>query len=350
MDEGRKNFLTYQIISGHKFININNCRYKLTPSSNEIKLLAEHIYMETIDNLKFDTLITKKKMNDYLRTLKIWDDSDDEALKKLETHLDDRKVDLYHSLLNAERQVRLRRAIKVAKNNIEKAYTKKHSLEHITVNYHAFLAKKRFIIALCLRDDQNNPIYNEKTLLEADSTILEKVLNFLDSDIITVEEFRELARNDPWRTLWSVGKDRCLSGFVSEWTDDQKMLVTFSKMYDNAHQSTEPPPDEVFDDDDMFDGWMIDQRRKREKEVKQKQADVAANIPDNAQEVFLYAPTREDADKIYDLNDEDSRVTIKKRQDYIQHFESVQAQDLPDTKLELRRQQIEEYKQKMRKG
>ena len=137
---------------------------------------------------------------------------------------------------------------------------------------------------------------------------------------------------------------------AADWTDDQKMLITFAKMYDNAYQSMECPSDEVFEDDDMFDGWMIDQRRTREKEQKQKELDSTKNIPDSAQEVFIFAPTREDAAKVYDLNDTAGRMKIKQRNDMIEKLGSVEAKDLPDTKMELRNQQREEYKAKMNRG
>jgi hypothetical protein len=112
----------------------------------------------------------------------------------------------------------------------------------------------------------------------------------------------------------------------------------------------ECPPDEVFEDDDMFDGWLIDQRRERDKDQKQKQVDKVGNVPDSAQEVFVFAPTREDADKVYDLNTPDARVKIQQRQKFIENNESVEAKDLPDTRLELRKQQIEEYKSKLKGG
>ena len=121
-------------------------------------------------------------------------------------------------------------------------------------------------------------------------------------------------------------------------------------MYDNAYQSMECPPEEVFEDDDMFDGWLIEQRRKREKDQKQKQVDLMKNVPDSAQEVFVFAPTREDANKVYDLNDRDSRMKIKQRQQLIEQRVEVEAQDLPDTQLELRQQQMEEYKEKLKRG
>ena len=74
------------------------------------------------------------------------------------------------------------------------------------------------------------------------------------------------------------------------------------------------------------------------------------NIDSKAQEVFVFAPTREDADKVYDLNDLDSRMKLKQRQQFLQARKKVEAKDMPDTQIDLRRQQVEEYKSKFRKG
>jgi hypothetical protein len=352
VDEGRLAFLTHQTVSGIRFFKIGEHRYKLIAPSKEILLLAEHIYQETLSSLRFDNLINKEKASRILVGMDIWRPQDDDALKTLEKHLEDRKVDLYQALYDSERQDRMRRAIKTIKSGLNKSLAKKHSLDYMTVEYHASVVKQKFITALCLRDEADKPIYTEKTFWNEDSSILESVISRLDRDIITIEEFRELARNDPWRTIWNLSKESCLGVPSSEFTNDQKTLVTFAKMYDNAYQSMDCPPDEVLEDDDMFDGWMIDQRRQREKDQKQKTADKINNIPDKAQEVFLTAPTREDADRIYAMNDQDATMKIKQRQAMIEKTDGslVDAKNLPDTQMELRQQQMQEYKDKMKGG
>ncbi len=350
MDEGRRNFLVHQIVSGLKFITLQNKRYKLVPPSKETRLLAEYVYQETLHSLRFDNLITNEQASLLLRKLGKWAPADDEALKKLEKHLEDKKVELYKALYDSGRQKNIKRVIEMAKKSLNKALYRKHALDYMTLDYHALLTKKKFLVAMGVRDENNEPIYNEKNFSNSDSTVLESVIEFLENDTITIEEFRELSRNDPWRTIWNVGKESCMGTPSIEWTDDQKTLVTFTKMYDNAYQSMECPPDEVFEDDDMFDGWIIDQKRNREKEQKQKQVDTLKNIDDKAQEVFVFAPTREDANQVYDLNDTEGRMKIKQRQNFIEQHGSVEAKHLPDTRLELQRQQIDEYKSKMRGG
>jgi len=350
MDDDLRHFLAYEIISGLKFITIQDIRYTLVTPSARLRLLAEHVYRETIDSLRFDNLITREKASLILRSLNIWNPESDESLEKLEKHLEDKKIELYKALYNSERQTRIRKTIAYAKQAMNKALLKKHALDYMTLNYHASLTKKKFIIAMCLKDEQDKPIYNEETFWNADSTILEQVMDYLESDALSIEDFRELSRKDPWRTMWNLGKESCFEGAPSAWSDDQKTLVTFTKMYDNAYQSLECPPEAVFDDHDMFDGWMLDQKRTREKEQKQKQVDTMKGVPDSAQEVFVHAPTREDADQVYDLNDPTSRMKIQQRQRVIRAQGSVEAQNLPDTQMELRKQQMEEYKSKLKRG
>ena len=350
MDQSQRNFWAYQILSGCRYIKMGDRRYKLINPSKELKILSEHVYQDTMHELRFDNLITEQKLEKLLIGLGIWGPRDQTALKKLEEHLEDKKVQLFRALYNAEKLKTLRRVINIAKIGITKAYTRKHSLDYMTLDYHGNLTKKRFLTAMSIVDENNKHVYNEKTYLSADSTILEHVINTLDSDTITMEQFREVARNDPWRTMWNIGKESCIPLPVSEWTEEQKTLVTFAKMYDNAYQSMECPPDKVIEDDDMFDGWLISQKRDREKGKNTQHVDKMKGISDKAQEVFVFAPTREDADKIYDLNDEHSRMKVQQREKFIEQHGQVQAADLPDTKMELRMQAMREAKDKMKRG
>tara|TARA_R110000824_G_scaffold11663_8_gene51133 strand:- start:3364 stop:4416 length:1053 start_codon:yes stop_codon:yes gene_type:complete len=350
MEDARKNFLLHQIISGLKFIDVNNYRYKLIPASTEILYLAEHVYQDTVADLRFDNFISKDKVDLALRVLDIWQPQDNESLKKLDKHLEDQKVALFLSAYNSDRTKRIRRAIKAAKIGMEKAYIRKHSLDHMTLDYHGMITKQKFITALCLRDKEDKPIYNMDNFNDSNSFILEKVTEVLNADTISMEEYRELARSDIWRSTWNLGGVACLPEPSCRWTQEQKTLITFSKMYDNAYEHPDCPSDTVFQDDDMFDGWMINEKRIREKEKKQKEVDKNEKIDSKAQEVFVFAPTRDDADKVYDLNDLDSRMKVKQRQKFLEVKKKADAKDMPDTQIDLRRQQVDEYKARFRKG
>lgn len=335
MDEARKSFLYNQIISGLKFLTVDGTRYKLAPPSRETRLLAEHVYQDVIASLRFDDLMTDLQCHQSLRKLGLWSPPDEESLKKLEKLLEDQKVRLYKSAFDVGSQAGIKRQIQGTKKAITRALSRKHFLDASTLKHHADTVKQKFTIAMSLRDGNNRPIYDEKSFWNSKSTVLENVYESLERSIITIEEYRYLARNDPWRSAWSAGKEKSLGTASADWTDEQRNIVAFSRMYDGAYQSPDCPSDTVFENDDMFDGWLIDQRRTREKEQSQRRVEVAGKWKDSAQEVFITAPTQEDAQNIYDLNDLTGKMTIKERADSIAKHGVIEDKLLPDVQRKL---------------
>jgi hypothetical protein len=335
MDGARENFLYNQIISGLKFLTIEGVRYKLDLPSREARFLAEHVYQDVISSLRFDNLMTDLQCQQSLMSLGIWSPPDEESLEKLEKLLEDQKVRLYKGAYDMDSQKRISRQIEGTKKAINKSLSRKHFLDSSTLKYHAATVKSKFIVAMSLRDGSNSPVYDEKSFWNSESSVLEKVYEVLERSIITIEEYRHLARNDPWRSVWSAGKDKSLGTPSADWTEEQKNLVSFSRMYDGAYQSPDCPPDKVIEHDDMFDGWLIDQRRTREKEQGQKRAEAVGNWKDSAQEVFITAPTHEDAQNVYDLNDPTSRMKIKERAVALKKHGVMEDKDLPDVQRDL---------------
>ena len=84
MDEDRKSFLYNQIISGFKFVTVDGARYKVRVPSRETRLLAEYVYRDVINSLRFDDLMTDEECERSLLRLGIWSPPDEESLKKLE--------------------------------------------------------------------------------------------------------------------------------------------------------------------------------------------------------------------------------------------------------------------------
>ena len=350
MDQGRKNLIVAQLMSGIKFFDIDGQRYKVISPSSEIKLLGEYVYQETLQSVKYDDLITRDKAQMLLNTLDIWRPKDDKDFEDLEKYRDDLKVQLYQALFKSETQKDIRKKLKRTDRILEKAIIKKNSLEHATVEYHAFLTQRQFITALCILDENNQNIYKEKDFWLSDPYIFNNIINKMDQESVPVVEMREIARTEPWRSSWSMGKEKVFGISVKDFNDDQKTIVSLSKMYDNAYESMECPPDDVFADDDMFDGWMIYQRRQREKERKQQDLDrVAGKNAGNAGEVFIVAESEQDVARIQSLNDAGTRRQLQQKFNYIKSQDgTVKEKDLPDVKMDLRRQAAEQFKNSMR--
>ena len=111
----------------------------------------------------------------------------------------------------------------------------------------------------------------------------------------------------------------------------------YSKMYDNAYQNPDCPPDEVIEDDDMFDGWMISERREREKNKKKKNLDKVTD--QKGDEIFVMADSPEDADDIVDVNDYSEKMRLRDRMRQIKASEDmIEELDLRDVQMMLNRQ------------
>jgi hypothetical protein len=112
------------------------------------------------------------------------------------------------------------------------------------------------------------------------------------------------------------------------------------------------PENAVFEDDDMFDGWMIAQNRKNEKQrLEQKAQEVSKNENiKNAQEVLVVANDPEHIKNIYDLNNEHAKRVISSRFNTIKEKGSVSQQELPDVKEQLHIQQMQLKKEHFNKG
>ena len=114
----------------------------------------------------------------------------------------------------------------------------------------------------------------------------------------------------------------------------------YSRMYDNVYENPERPSEEVIEDDDMLDGWFAKLRRESEKERKQREVDSILNKKGANKggkgETFVVAGSREEADKIRDINGINERMKMRQRDAAVKQKGKLEEQDLPDVKLELR--------------
>src|SRR5690606_3222901 len=100
---------------------------------------------------------------------------------------------------------------------------------------------------------------------------IQNAINHYIENIILPSTLRYLARTQPWVNMWSAFK---VNGIIfpqgCQMTQQQQLLLMWSKMYDSIHESPDCPENEVLEDDDMLDGWlMIQQEQNKSKEKKE---------------------------------------------------------------------------------
>jgi len=322
-------------------LDINNTVYTLNPPNKQQIVLGELVYRNTLNNSKYNDLMTRDQAAALLHKRRIWTTENDQQYEQLSKTLDDLKVELYRSLYNDRKKDQLRKRIKQVTNGLHKSLEKKYSLDHMTLENHAETTRDEFLAAICITDPHGNPVYTYDNYDKKGNYVLQRFLNYLMKNIITVEEYREIARADPFRSMWMIGQASVFDVPSCLLSIEQKSLIMYSRMYDNVYEHMERPSDEVIEDDDMLDGWFIQERREADKERKKKEIDKlmegkGANKHGGNGELFVVAETQKEADKIRQLNDLNTNMKMKQRDQALREKGRLEEHQLPDVQLELR--------------
>ena len=334
-----REFLVTKMLSGVSYFKTKDKIYKLSNPDSETRYLGEYLADLAGDDFKFKELMTREEVKDVLAQRNIWTPQDDNNLKEAEKNLEDFKVELFKNQFNAKAKKTLRNRIAGTNKAIGEASVRRDSLDHITIENYTEVIRDQFCVAMSIEDMDGERFYHPDKFFDQNSFLMESGYNIWRGELGLLQYCRELCKKDPWRSYWnSAAKENVFGKPSSELTIAQRTMIVFTKMYDNARQSPDAPSDDVFDDDDMFDGWMLLQQREAKKKKEQKVADDIAG--QKGDEVYMMANSSEDAQRIYGVNDLQNRMKVRNRQAQIQSAggEIVKEDDLLDVKMKIQRE------------
>ncbi len=325
--EQYRELLTYRICAAIRRISIDSFILSLRHNTIDEKLIAEEIYWHSYSQAQAEGLYDEISHLELLIDRKMWSQEEEERLAALPPIIDELKINIYQSILKSKDRVRFREQLVKAKKELYTLRAKKSVLNYATCDGVANLAKSQYLIA--------QAILNKDVSINA--RIIHNITDFLSAQHLTENQYRDLAQNDPWRSLWTCAADKNPFGKPScEWSDEQLTIVSWSKLYDSVYAHPDAPHSTVIEDNDMVDGWLLLQKRKREEELDKKAAEEL--IPDSMQncgEVFIMAQTIEDARKIDNLNDSYSKAVKQSRMNALKREGVIAHQHLPDVKSEI---------------
>ena len=341
MLDHEKATIVEKILSGTVFFRTREVIYKIASPTRETRGLADFLANEASQDLNFSQLITKEELKETLNSKGIWTYEDDSKLKISEDTIEEIQISIYKNFFHSKAKASLKRRLIGLRQAISQANEKKSSLENVTLEAYFDFIKDRFIVGMSLYDINNNKIYDAENFFNQDSLMLDKSYDAWITEYSMFPHLREVSRTNPWKSYW----DSCQSNSVfgpstSELNIFQRNIILFSKMYDNARQSQEVPPDEVFEDDDAFDGWMAVQRKEAEKNRGKNNADKISG--QKGDEIFMVTG-KEDKDKVFNLNDHHERMTIKNKLSEVQSAggEEIKESQLSDVQMRLQKELAE---------
>lgn len=356
MDLANREYLVARIVSGVLRCTLPDPvtgkprTFLLTQPSRLQRYVAQQVYQDAARAGELDGLFTEDEVVSALVDEGLWSWEQEEALSKLPTYIEDLKVNLYRAEFKSDQRRAIRNELGAAKKKLEDLTHKKTAYHHATIGGAAQVARFRFLIGASLCYADGRPVYDtEEAFWQEQHPILDAAVETASQSRIDEAEYRDLARNDPWRSVW-VGRKSEGSVFgvpAADLTEEQKTLLSWTQIYDNVHEHPQAPSSVVINDDDMLDGWMTVQRRERESAVEKAQMEgvIGNEKIANSEQVFIVCNTATDAAKVDSLNSEAAR-RIKQRQFRTIHQKggAVQDWEMPDQQAKIRAQ----YTQMMR--
>lgn len=305
--------------------------FVIHPLTIEQALKASSVYNKSYHEAQSEGVMTEDEMLNWMISEGFWHKQNEIRIEKLQKQADDIKVSLFQNFTDKKMIKTLRFALRETEFKLNQEYAKKHAFFTNTCESFASLEKNNWTI-------QNTTYLEDKPYTFGDEDDVFNISSEIQKCILKEGIIRELARTEPWKSIWSIhktiGNKLFLNSDNEELTINQKSLVIWSKLYDNIYESIDCPQDEIIQDDDCLDGWFIHQNRKREKEKKQK--DIEEKMGPRvkgSQEVFVMSSSKEEAQNIYDVNSTQARNIIKQRDAEISKAGTIEHHRLSDQKL-----------------
>lgn len=336
MEYSERELLVARICSGTISVKLDDKKCLIRNPSPSQNYIAQEIYHDSLRQAAFDGAYSDKELLQLLYEKKLWDKDSNTALTNLPKEIDEIKLNMYTNIFRSNQRSTYRKALAKAKEKLVELTINRNKYNHLSCSGLASIARTRYLVSVSfyMRDTNQAIDFSDKP-----SWYFNEALKVYGQSKLTEKDYRELCRTDPWRSIWSCRKsDDGIFGLAAiNHTEEQRSLICWSEMYDSVYGHNECPPDNVIDDDDLLDGWMVKQRRLREKSMTQQSSEelISNEKIRNASEVYLVADTVEDARRIDDLNDERSAAIKKQRFAKLRQDGVVNELDMPDTRREL---------------
>ena len=334
-----------RVRSGVYFVKHEGVKLKIVTPTIEEELEMAEGYNQAYEDAVAEDFMTEDQTLEWMKSRGLWSDEDEEKIEALKRDLEKLKVGIYENRNKDSNREQIRKYIRAAEKQLSEQVDKKHSFTSNTCEGVAMLEKSFDFIKICTY--YGGEKYDFKRLS------VEFVLHLFHDKILSEKQTREIARNDPWRSIWMLKDSNSYKLFANEGRElsvDQKNLLVWSRMYDNIQESMDCPDDDVIEDDDLLDGWFIVQRKKREAEKAEADFDNSTNNSKikGSQEIFMVPSSKKEAEKIEALNDINAKMIKKQRIAMTKEKGKVGASEFNDAQLDLRMKSNQMFKDNFR--
>ena len=346
MQHYERELFVSRVRSGVYLLDHDGIKLKIvTPTIEEELQIAEAYHKAYQDSLE-DDFMTEEQTLEWMKSRDLWTEEDEQKIDGLKKDLERLRMEIFNNRNKDDLRERIRRYIRAGEKQLSEQIDKKNAFISNTCEGVAMVEKSCEFIKTCT--------YYGNERYDFERLSIEFVLHLFQQKILSEKQIREIARNEPWRSVWMLRDSNSYKLFSNadrELSVDQKNLLVWSRMYDNIQESMDCPTDDVIEDDDLLDGWFIVQRKKREKERAEAEFE-DSNKNDkikNSGEIFMIASNKKEADKINMLNDTHGQTVKKQRMQSVKSGRASRDLDFQDVKIDMNAKSNQMFKDKFRR-
>ena len=306
--------------------------------------LANLRYEEVVDELNGSEVISQQLSVRILESKHLWNEIKEKELESINSRRDALNKELPRLEFQSQRKRMILKELGKLEIQGKLLLTQKNVFSTNTVEYLATVEKYKKLVFLLTYKHGKRVWKDWCAFIRTEDTFVTKLMNsaFFNPDL-TETNLRFLSHNEPWRSTWVASKKsgNLFSRPMADMTDYQRIIVSWSLVYDSVYEHPDCPSDEAINDDLQLDAWLLIQSEKRKSQ--QTGNEVSKMISDNprindAQEVGIIVDSFEDAKRVYNLNDRSVKSTLRQRNEKIRTEGSVSEGNMPDTKFDLQMQ------------
>ena len=337
MHQYEREFLVSRICAGYLKYD-GDIELKILSPTSDIIYEAQCVYMDTLKKAERDNCLTDNEILHILYSKNLWTEEEEKELEDvLPKHLEWWKVEYFEKFDNTSERARIRIFLDKVKTELHSLFSKKHFFDHLTSHGVATYARWQYIIEKCT-------VTMNGDRFDWDGISITDVMEFINQNQISETTLREVARNEPWRSIWAANKSghNLFGKPAVDLSEEQKRLITWSTLYDNIAGSPDCPSSAVIEDDDALDGWLIKQHRESQENKKRDEVSKKIYGMPTSGDVFIPVSdedinarfSKKDAKKIYELNDAKGRAIVQSRLSALAKHGQLEESELPDVRME----------------
>ena len=331
MESYEREYFLSKVMLGYSRLKIKKDLVLIVrPLTVEQNFFAQEAFKVAYDDALFSGVYTRKQMLKIMVEQGVWSPEQKKEYNVLDKNIENFKVKLYESFYVPELVRKITKEIRFLESEQSRLHEIRHANDHLDCEGIASYSRWSWFI-------ENSTFCEDGSPYDFSDVDVSTILRYYNQNKIPQEKLRELGRTSPWRIIWSNSNKIPKDAFgieVNNFTEEQSMLLEWTRLYDSIAESPDAPAERIIENDYALDGWLIKEKRKRDKDRNTERLDGLANKHQGADEVFIVARSKEEREQIYSLNSGQAEFNVKKRMDEISKSDKpIKLEKFTDVKL-----------------